>query len=164
MNKFKTLINYLKKHHLILATAESCTAGEIMATLANQGDCGDCLFMGYVVYSSTAKKKELGVKQSTIDKYTLTSEEVAQEMVKGIFQHEEINVALATTGITGDKSMDGIPPGTICMAWGFKNAKGEITIYSETKLFTGTSKKICKQAVNYILSKLELYHQCDSKG
>ena len=50
MKDFHRLVEYLKNNKLVLATAESCTAGEIMATLSKQGDCGDCLFIGYVVY------------------------------------------------------------------------------------------------------------------
>ena len=100
MNKFRSLVNYLNEKKLVLAAAESCTAGKIMATLAQYGDCGECLFVGYVVYNEVAKKKLLGVKDSTIAEYTLTSEKVAQEMVQGVFQHEEINTAIATTGIT----------------------------------------------------------------
>ena len=53
------IINYIKAQHLVLATAESCTAGAIMETLASHGECGDCLFIGYVVYSALAKKKQL---------------------------------------------------------------------------------------------------------
>lgn len=156
--QIKKLIHYFKAHKLMLATAESCTAGEIMSTLANHGNCGDCLFMGYVVYSRAAKKKYLGVKEATIQNYTLTSEEVAKEMVLGVFQLEEVNVAIATTGITGDESMDGIPPGTICFAWGFKE-NNCLYLYSETHLFTGNTKERCQKAVAYALTQLKNYHQ-----
>lgn len=152
------IISYIKEHNLVLATAESCTAGKIMSTLADHGDCGDCLFIGYVVYNSNAKKKQLGVKEDTINQYTLTSEEVAKEMASGAFQFDEINVAIATTGITGDKSMDGISPGTVCIAWAFKDSNG-ITIFSETQLYHGSPEEISQQTVNYALEQLKKYHQ-----
>jgi len=142
----------------MLATAESCTGGEIMATLSKQGNCGDCLFIGYVVYHHLAKLKELGVNHTTIKTYSLTSEAVAREMVKGIFQHEEINVAIATTGIVGPRSMDGIAPGTVCFAWAFKH-KNNLTIFSETQIFGDSPIKIPKVAAYYALSKVQSYHQ-----
>lgn len=151
------LIGYLKSQKIVLATAESCTGGEVMAALANHGDCGECLFLGYVAYNEVAKQKELGVKKATIDEFTLTSEEVAREMVNGVFQHQEINAGIATTGVTGTKSMDGVPPGTVCFAWGFKS-KNNITVFSETKLFKGASARLPRKAARYALSRLQKYH------
>ena len=151
------LIDYLKENKLVLATAESCTAGEIMSTLAKQGNCGNCLFIGYAVYSPIAKIKELDVKQSTIDKFTLTSEAIAREMVQGVFKHDEINIAIATTGIIGKEPIDGISPGTICFAWGFKKNK-DIILFSATKKFQGSSDEIVRQATQYSLNSLKKYH------
>lgn len=155
MNK---IIHYLKQHQLTLAVAESCTAGQVASTLVKQGKCGECLFLGYVVYSSDAKRKCLGVKKSTINKYTLTSEPVAKEMVLGLLKHQEINTAIATTGITGSKSLDGIPPGTICFSWGYR-IEGKIISFSETQKFNGTNAENIKNAARYALEKLAGYHQ-----
>ncbi len=158
MKNFYPLVEYLNKEKLVLATAESCTAGEIIATLAKQGNCGDCLFIGYIVYNKEAKIKQLGVKERTIQQYTLTSEEVAREMAYGAFQHEKINITIATTGIVGQESMDGISPGTVCFAWGFKNDQ-EIKIYSETKWFKGSAAKRTLKATSYALLQIKKYHQ-----
>jgi len=129
MKKLCRLIEYLNQEQLVLATAESCTAGEVIATLAKEGNCGACVFIGYTVYHEEAKIKQLGVSKQTIEQYSLTSEEVAKEMAYGAFAHEEINITIATTGIMGQECMDGIPPGTVCFAWGFKNPQ-QIKLYS----------------------------------
>ncbi len=118
MDLVKKVIEYLTKHQLRLTTAESCTAGQIVALLGENEGCGECLEVGYVVYSATAKKSLLGVTEEVINKYTLTSEEVARQMVKGALKNSKGTIGVATTGITGDKPMDGVEPGTICMAWG----------------------------------------------
>lgn len=152
------LIKYIKTNHLVIGTAESCTAGKIMSTIANHGNCGDCLCIGYVVYSRNAKKKQLGVKDSTIEAFTLTSEEVAREMAQGVFQIEEINITIATTGIIGDKSMDDIPPGTVCTAWGFKKGK-HIEFFSDTKLLKGSREEMCLKAVHHALAQVPVHHQ-----
>ncbi|HRD71167.1 MAG TPA: nicotinamide-nucleotide amidohydrolase family protein [Legionella sp.] len=154
----KELIQYLNENKLVLSTAESCTAGDIMASLSKEGNCGECLFIGYVVYHAQAKQKELGVNHLTIKKYGLTSEEVAREMTIGTFQHEETNTAIATTGIIGDEAMDGIPPGTVCFAWGFRLEK-QLYVFSETQKFQGDTKDMSKKAALYALSRLKEYHQ-----
>ncbi|HVT62841.1 MAG TPA: CinA family protein, partial [Legionellaceae bacterium] len=81
-----------------------------------------------------------------------------KEMAQGVFQIDDINVAIATTGITGDKSMDGIPPGTICTAWGFKHGK-HFKLFSDTQLYKGNTKEMCQQAVYHALTQLTLHHQ-----
>lgn len=79
-------------------------------------------------------------------------------MAEGVFQMKEINVSIATTGITGNESMDGIPPGTICTAWGFKKGK-HMKLFSDTQLLKGNRKEICHKAVHHALAKLQTYHQ-----
>ncbi|KTD22869.1 putative 17.2kDa protein, CinA-related competence damage protein [Legionella lansingensis] len=157
MKKLKKVLDYLKEKDLILTTAESCTAGQIIHLLANYAGSGECLDAGYVVYSESAKKRLLGVKQKTIDTFTLTSEEVAREMVEGALHNSEANVVIATTGIAGPDSINGIPPGTICFGWGFDLGK-KLVIYSETKRFKGTKTQILNLAAKYALVKIPFYH------
>ncbi len=114
------LIAYLRKHELCLVTAESCTAGMITTLLAAVPGSGSFLDCGFVTYSEGAKKRLLNVRQGTIDRYTLTSEEIAREMATGALVRSPANAVIATTGITGAEPVDGIPPGTICFAWGYR--------------------------------------------
>ena len=158
MKKISRIVHYLSENNLVLATAESCTAGEVITTLAREGNCGDCLFISYIVYHEGAKIKQLGVSNKTIKKYTLTSEEVAKEMAYGAFQYEEINLTIATTGIMGKESMNGVPQGTVCFAWGFKNQHDNIKLYSETKHFNGSAAKRIVKASNYALTQILKYH------
>lgn len=159
----KAIFNYLKKHELVLTTAESCTAGRIIHLLAKLAGSGECLDAGFVVYSETAKIRLLDVKQATINTYTLTSEEVAREMVAGAAKGSPANVIVSTTGIAGSKPMDGIPPGTICFAWGFK-IKKQTLLFSETKHFTGTRTHILTEAAKYALQNIPHLHQSILKG
>lgn len=152
------ILSYLEQKKLILTTAESCTAGQIIHLLAKIPGSGACLDTGYVVYSIPAKKRVLGVKQETITKYNVTSEEVAREMVQGALNNTPAQVAVATTGIAGPESKDGIPKGTICFAWGFIINEDKI-LYSETKLFHGTRAQIVNQAAKYALSNIPKLHQ-----
>lgn len=66
------VLDYLKDQHLVLTTAESCTAGCMVALLAACPGTGEVLESGYVVYSPSAKKRLLGVNPETIELYGLT--------------------------------------------------------------------------------------------
>jgi len=53
--QLKKLLSYLKANALVVATAESCTAGLIAGRLADASGVGSSLEVGYVVYSPKAK-------------------------------------------------------------------------------------------------------------
>ena len=90
---------YLKQNHLLLTTAESCTAGAMVALLAGVPGTGEVLESGYVVYSAHAKQRLLGVDPQTIERFGLTSEAVAWEMARGALRDSQASVAIATTGV-----------------------------------------------------------------
>lgn len=104
-------LGYLKNNKLVLSTAESCTAGCLVALLAAIPGTGEVLESGYVVYSPSAKKRLLGVSAETIERYGLTSEAVAREMALGALRDSDANVVIATTGVAGPAPESGIPPG-----------------------------------------------------
>ncbi|MFC3909116.1 CinA family protein [Legionella dresdenensis] len=158
MKLAESVIKYLTENQLTLVTAESCTAGQILALLGKYDGCGQCLDLGYVVYSCESKKRVLKVKQETIDCFTLTSEEVAHEMAMGALSRSQANLAIATTGITGSEPMDGIEPGTVCFAWGYQQGK-KIIIRKETRLFKGSRKQMQHRAACYALKQLILFHK-----
>lgn len=158
MKEIKTVLTYLQNEKLILTTAESCTAGRIIHLLAKFSGSGACLDTGYVVYSTPAKKRLLKVKQRTIDKYTLTSEEVALEMVIGALRNSTANVVVSTTGIAGPKPMDGVSKGTVCFGWGFRFSN-EAIYCSETRHFDGNRVQVLTNAAKYALIKIPELHQ-----
>lgn len=158
MKSRHSILTYLKDNNLILTTAESCTAGRIIHLLSEHSGAGECLDAGFVVYSEAAKKKVLQVRQKTIEKYSLTSEEVAKEMVEGAFHCSSANVIVATTGIAGSEPMDGVMPGTVCFGFGFKVGQ-KIHIDTETKHFRGKREAVQDNAAEYALSQIPFYHQ-----
>lgn len=159
----ETVLDYLKQHRLILSTAESCTSGKVIDLLAQVPGSGACLDAGYVVYSEQAKKRLLGVQASTIAAFTLTSEEVAREMVSGALRDSHANVAIATTGVAGPEPMDGIPPGTVCLAWGFQQG-GELSLFSRTEYFPGDRGQVSEAAALHALEGVVVFHQQWQRG
>ena len=89
-----------------LATAESCTGGNIAKMLTTIPGASN-YFMGAVVaYQSKIKVEELNVAQELIDKHSVVSAEVAIAMAKGIQQKFKTNYAIATTGNAGPTTDD----------------------------------------------------------
>jgi PncC family amidohydrolase len=153
----REIIEYLQQHRLVLTTAESCTAGLVIAQLADVEGCGSVLECGYVVYAETAKKRLLNVQQQTIDRFNLTSEPVALEMAAGALHDSKANVAVATTGVAGPDAVDGIPAGTICFAWGF-DIRGVRYFHSETRHFEGDRNDVQHAAALHALKQIPHYH------
>lgn len=151
-------------HDLSVVTAESCTAGLIAGSLADLPGCGKWFKSGYVTYSPEAKIHILGVQKSTIERYNLTSEEVAREMVQGVLRLSQANVAVANTGVAGPGSGDGgIAPGTVCFAWAFR-LKDDIQLFSETRHFRGDRNAVRQAAAEYAITRIPELHEACIKG
>ena len=86
---------------LTLATAESCTAGLIAATLGAVPGASNMLERGFVTYSNEAKTELLGVPAELIASKGAVSAEVARAMAEGALKHSRADLAVAVTGIAG---------------------------------------------------------------
>ena len=150
-------LGYLKNNKLILTTAESCTAGCMVALLAAVPGTAEVLESGYVVYSPRAKKRLLGVSAETIERYGLTSEAVAWEMALGALRDSDANVVIATTGVAGPAPESGIPPGTMCFAWAF--AGDPIAVFTRTRRFFGERSEVRREGALFGLTQVSHYHQ-----
>jgi PncC family amidohydrolase len=84
-----------------LATAESCTGGNVAARLTSVSGSSDYFLGGIVAYANDAKKSLLGVSEETLATRGAVSAECAREMAEGARRAFEADVAVATTGIAG---------------------------------------------------------------
>jgi len=157
MNEIESIAAYMRKHHLLLATAESCTAGLIAARLVDAPGAGDILDCAFVTYSPAAKQGCLSVSKSTLDRFGLTSEEVSIEMARGALSRSRANVAIANTGVT-EPMPDGPPAGTQCFSWVFKDATGDLQVFSRTHRFQGTRNEIRGASADFALQLLVSLH------
>ena len=153
----ETALDYLKQHQLLLTTAESCTAGAMVALVAEAPGIGEVLESGYVVYAPSAKERLVGVDPQTIERHGLTSEEVAREMAQGALKDSQASVAIATTGVAGPGPEGSVPPGTVCFAWAF--AGEPLAVFTCTQRFSGDRSEVMHEAALYGLSQLAHYHQ-----
>jgi PncC family amidohydrolase len=157
-HQLQSVLRYLQDNALKLVTAESCTAGMIASILADEPGSGSWLECAFVTYSPQAKIGLLGVRQQTIDRYNLTSEEVAREMAEGALKASRANVAIADTGVAGPGAGEGgIPAGTICFAWSFEH-DGRTRTFSETRKFDGDRNAIRQAGAEYAIARIWHYH------
>ena len=84
-----------------LATAESCTGGNIARLLTAQAGASAYFKGGIIAYSNEVKEYALGVKHETLVEHGAVSEETVREMVEGVRERLGADYAIATTGIAG---------------------------------------------------------------
>lgn len=159
MESLQGIVDYLKDNELVLATAESCTAGLVASELARVPGSGGCLDCGLAVYSPESKNRYLQVRFETMDRYGLTSEQVALEMALGALNRNSADAAIANTGLAGPgPGDDGTPVGTICFAWAFRCGDKTYS-FTETRCFDGERNEVRLIAAHYSLEQLPYYHR-----
>jgi nicotinamide-nucleotide amidase len=84
-----------------IATAESCTGGQIANRITNVSGSSAVFLAGWVTYSNAAKMRDLGVRAETLRQHGAVSEAVAREMAAGARQRSGADYALSATGIAG---------------------------------------------------------------
>ncbi len=104
----------LTERGLTLATAESCTGGNIARLLTAQAGASAYFKGGVVAYSNEVKENVLGVKRSTLEAHGAVSEETVREMAEGVRSRLGVDLAIATTGVAGpDGGTPEKPVGTV---------------------------------------------------
>ena len=116
-NKFlsKELSDMFWKEGLSLATAESCTAGNIAAVITAIPGSSHFYKGGIIAYSDEVKINLLGVSPEILDTKGAVSEEVVIEMAKGAMKSMNSDCAIATSGIAGPTG--GTPDKPVGTVW-----------------------------------------------
>ncbi|MBM6945604.1 MULTISPECIES: CinA family protein [Bacteroides] len=105
-----------------LATAESCTAGNVAAIITAVPGSSRFYKGGVVAYADEVKESLLHVKAETLQACGAVSEETVIEMVKGAIDTFGTDYAMATSGIAGPGGgTPEKPVGTIWLAAGSKD-------------------------------------------
>lgn len=95
------VLQLLVENGLTLSLAESLTGGMVTSRLINVPGASEVIKTGFITYSNRSKRKYLGVKRSTLDKYGAVSKQCAKEMVKGCAAATKSDAAISLTGIAG---------------------------------------------------------------
>ena len=93
----KDIVDKLHELDKTISTMESCTGGYIVNSITNIPGASEVLKYSCVTYSNEYKNK-MGVSKDTIDKYSVYSQEVADEMSNNISLFTNSNYGIGVTG------------------------------------------------------------------
>jgi len=114
----------LKEKGLWLATAESCTGGNIAKQITNVSGSSTYFAGAIVAYQNEVKIQELGVSPDTLRDFGAVSQETVEEMAEGVRKKLKTDIGVAVSGIAGPTgATEGKPVGTIwiCVSTQDKN-------------------------------------------
>jgi len=113
----EAVLDILKAKGKTVASAESCTGGTI-AKMITAIPGSSAAFKGTVVsYATEVKENVLNVNNLDVEKYTVVSQQVVEEMAVGVRNLLKTDYAVATTGIAGpDGGTELTPVGTVWIA------------------------------------------------
>ena len=149
----KAVVDLVASNGLSMGTVESCTGGLLAGRIVNVPGVSEVFKSGLVTYSNKAKRRLVGVKKTTLDKYGAVSRQTAIEMVKGMASLSKVDVAIATTGVAGPGGgTDDKPVGLVYIAC---YVCGKVTVKECN--YSGSRQKIRE---NTVTAALNLARQC----
>lgn len=95
------LLELLKAQSLTMATAESCTGGNIAHAITSVPGSSECFLGGVVSYANSVKENVLGVSADDLAAHGAVSRPVVEQMARGACAITGAGCAVATSGIAG---------------------------------------------------------------
>lgn len=147
------LVARLKQRELIIATAESCTAGRLAALLADAPGASAVLDGGFVTYTKPAKQVLLGVPDNALaTKAGAVTPAVAKAMAEGALARSNANLAIALTGVLGPAcDEDGNPIGRLDLACAWNTG----TIHRRHELGEAEHETLTEKALSAALGLID---------
>lgn len=105
----------LKDKSLSVATAESCTGGNIAHEITQIAGSSSYYKGSVVAYANETKTNILGIDAETIEKEGAVSEPVVRQMAEGVAKRLSTDCAIATSGIAGPSG--GTPEKPVGTVW-----------------------------------------------
>ena len=110
----KQMGKVLRKKGMTMATAESCTGGEIARLITSVPGSSEYFKGTVVAYANDVKIRVLGVAAEDIEKEGAVSEKVVLQMAEGVRKLMQANYAVSTSGVAGpDGGTPEKPVGTV---------------------------------------------------
>jgi nicotinamide-nucleotide amidase len=146
----ESLGELLRERGLTLASAESCTGGNIARMITSVPGSSSYYSGSVIAYENRIKTEVLGVDPVLIEKKGAVCREVVEQMAKGVRDVMGTHTAISTSGIAGpDGGSDEKPVGTtwICVQYGDES-------FAKQFRFGGSRERIIDQASNTALQLL----------
>lgn len=107
----------LRNKGLTVSVAESCTGGHIAHRLTSVAGSSDYFKGSVTAYQNEIKEKLLNVSENDLNQLGAVSQQVVEQMAKGVRELMSADVAVATSGIAGPGGgTDEKPVGTVWIA------------------------------------------------
>jgi nicotinamide-nucleotide amidase len=143
----------LGQQNLIVATAESCTGGEIGARFTDLPGSSAWFNGGIISYTNAAKSKLLDVSVDSLKEQGAVSEKVVLQMAQGACEKLNADLAVAVSGVAGPGGgSEKKPVGTVWIAWAWQDKSRGAT--SRLFQFAGDRDMIRKATVEEAISGL----------
>ena len=110
------IIAYLSERGETISVAESLTAGGLANALTSASGSSAVFVGGITAYRNEIKSTMLDVDPSIIEKHTVVSEEVANQMADGARKVFGTTWDISTTGAAGPEPLEGHQPGSVWIA------------------------------------------------
>ncbi|MDQ8143788.1 CinA family nicotinamide mononucleotide deamidase-related protein [Chryseobacterium sp. CFS15] len=154
----KILGEILHEKDLTISTAESCTGGELSILLTSNPGSSKYFIGGMVAYATEMKINILHVSESTVERFTVVSEEVSREMAEGCQNLFKTDISLSTTGVAGPgKGEDGKDVGTVYYTIRVKNKSESFKLHlphlDRQDFAFFVSQKILQDLVGILIKK-----------
>lgn len=144
------LLEAVRAKGLTLATAESCTGGNIAHRITMTPGASDCFLGSIVSYSNGVKATLLGVDPDDIASHGAVSSEVVGQMALGVCRATGARCAVATSGIAGPSGgSPDKPVGTVWMAWAVDGK-----VWTRVARFPGDRKRVIDRATTEAILNL----------
>jgi nicotinamide-nucleotide amidase len=146
----------LRAGSLVLATAESCTAGGVAFAVTQVPGSSAWFDRAMVVYSNEAKQRMLDVPATYLRDFGAVSEPVARAMALGALQKSHAHVSVGITGIAGpDGGTEEKPVGTVCFAFALRrDAASSPWVQTHTRRFAGDRSSVRTLSIIHALEGL----------
>ena len=142
----KEINEMMWRNHKTLATAESCTGGNVAHTITQVAG-SSAYFVGSVVsYCNEVQKNLLGVPEKVLNTEGAVSEPTVRQMSLGVSSLLGTDCAVATSGIAGPGgAVPGKPVGTVWMS-----AKCGDRLVTECRRFPGSRDRVIERATTHV--------------
>lgn len=142
----------LKTRGETLATAESCTGGNIAHRFTAMPGASKYFKGGVVAYSNEVKIALLGVDPESLNRYGAVSQSVAEQMAEGVRRATGATYGISTTGIAGPTGgTPEKPVGTVWMAVATPNG-----VFSRRMVFGSVRSQNIERASSNCINLLRL--------
>lgn len=132
------IIRRARERGWMLATAESLTAGAVVARLVDVPGASAVIAGGAACYSLQAKTRVLGVDPVLLERTGAVTAQVAAQMAEGALSLYGADLAVSTTGVAGPGPDErGTPEGTVVLGLA---QRGGATLTREVRLSGGRAE------------------------